>query len=516
MSKKFVQTPAVALYVGISAVSTTARLTPYPVDLDGVKLVIGDFGTIGYITIDPKISGYEEVCSFTGITDNGDNTATLTGLTRNLSSKSPYASGTGKIHGASAAVVFSDAAPFLGALAFKDNDETITGQWNFSQTPITPPAISDSSTTVKGVTKLSVAPAVAANPIAVGANDPKVPTADPTTLFAPLSSVLPSGFISPYAGRSAPTGWLLCDGTAVSRSTYAALLAIICPSQTATMTIASPAVVTAVVHGLVAGDKFHFTTTGGFPSGVSANTDYYVLSTSLTTDTFKFALSLGGAAVITTGSQSGTHTVYKSAFGKGDGSTTFNVPDLRSKAPIGLAATAPTMTLSFEPAAVSAGSDNVTIVDTVFPSQGQKVQLTSTGTLPAGLSLATDYWIARTSSTTIQFCSSQANANTDVPLTGAATPINITDQGTGIHTIVYTDRAHTVIGTVGGENTHGIAAGEHANHVHASINGGGAAAGGWNAAAASSALAAQTGLQGLDRQHNNMQPFAVVNYVIKT
>ncbi len=37
----------------------------------------------------------------------------------------------------------------------------------------------------------------------------------------------PTGTVAQYAGSSAPTGWLLCDGTAVSRATYAALFAII-------------------------------------------------------------------------------------------------------------------------------------------------------------------------------------------------------------------------------------------------------------------------------------------------
>jgi microcystin-dependent protein len=31
----------------------------------------------------------------------------------------------------------------------------------------------------------------------------------------------------PFAGSSAPSGWLLCDGSAVSRTTYAALFAVI-------------------------------------------------------------------------------------------------------------------------------------------------------------------------------------------------------------------------------------------------------------------------------------------------
>lgn len=39
--------------------------------------------------------------------------------------------------------------------------------------------------------------------------------------------VLPPGMIAPYAGAAAPTGWLLCDGSAVSRSTYAALFAVV-------------------------------------------------------------------------------------------------------------------------------------------------------------------------------------------------------------------------------------------------------------------------------------------------
>lgn len=37
----------------------------------------------------------------------------------------------------------------------------------------------------------------------------------------------PAGLIQAYGGSTAPTGWLLCDGSAVSRTTYADLFAII-------------------------------------------------------------------------------------------------------------------------------------------------------------------------------------------------------------------------------------------------------------------------------------------------
>ena len=39
--------------------------------------------------------------------------------------------------------------------------------------------------------------------------------------------IVPSGTVVPYGGTSAPGGWQLCDDTALSRSTYARLFAII-------------------------------------------------------------------------------------------------------------------------------------------------------------------------------------------------------------------------------------------------------------------------------------------------
>lgn len=40
-------------------------------------------------------------------------------------------------------------------------------------------------------------------------------------------SIFPPGIIWEYGGSSAPTGWLLCDGSAVSRTTYANLFAVV-------------------------------------------------------------------------------------------------------------------------------------------------------------------------------------------------------------------------------------------------------------------------------------------------
>jgi microcystin-dependent protein len=42
-----------------------------------------------------------------------------------------------------------------------------------------------------------------------------------------ITQLMPSGVILPYGGGTAPTGWLLCDGSAISRTTYANLFAAI-------------------------------------------------------------------------------------------------------------------------------------------------------------------------------------------------------------------------------------------------------------------------------------------------
>lgn len=59
---------------------------------------------------------------------------------------------------------------------------------------------------------------------------------------------------------------------------------------------------------------------------------------------------------------------------------------------------------------------------------GTRVRLTTTTTLPAGLALATDYYVIRVSDTTFKLATSYANAV-------AGTAINITDAGTGTHTV---------------------------------------------------------------------------------
>lgn len=48
-----------------------------------------------------------------------------------------------------------------------------------------------------------------------------------TAAFQPASSLVPAGSIMAFGALIAPAGWLICDGSAVSRTTYATLYSVI-------------------------------------------------------------------------------------------------------------------------------------------------------------------------------------------------------------------------------------------------------------------------------------------------
>ena len=75
---------------------------------------------------------------------------------------------------------------------------------------------------------------------------------------------------------------------------------------------------------------------------------------------------------------------------------------------------------------VDTGTDVIT-VGLDIPT-GTKVQVSTTDTLPTGLSASTDYFVIRASATTIQLATSLANAQ-------AGTNIDITGTGAGTHTL---------------------------------------------------------------------------------
>lgn len=78
------------------------------------------------------------------------------------------------------------------------------------------------------------------------------------------------------------------------------------PASTVTLSIASPCVVTWASNGLPNGTPVYFTTTGALPTGLAVGAEYYVVNRA--SGTFQVSDMPGGAPIVTTGSQSGTHT----------------------------------------------------------------------------------------------------------------------------------------------------------------------------------------------------------------
>lgn len=96
-------------------------------------------------------------------------------------------------------------------------------------------------------------------------------------------------------------------------------------------------------------------------------------------------------------------------------------------------------TFNFATTAVDTTGNTITLSGHKFAA-AQTVQFTTTGTLPAPLATGTDYYVAPTSvgASTIKVYSTWSAANNTV--TSTSTEIDLTDQGTGTHTIQgYTD-----------------------------------------------------------------------------
>ena len=107
--------------------------------IDGVTdLTMTDFGAIGFATIEPGNGTQEEQISFTGVTQNANGTATLTGV-KTVIFINPYTatSGLAKTHPGSATLIITNTAGFYDQFAAKSNDEIVTGYWE-GPDPLTP------------------------------------------------------------------------------------------------------------------------------------------------------------------------------------------------------------------------------------------------------------------------------------------------------------------------------------------------------------------------------------------
>lgn len=237
----------------------------------------------------------------------------------------------------------------------------------------------NASTTVTGLSRLSAAPVNAAIPIAVGTTDTRMNEGAGVTATQAQFIAATTGMISMYAAAAAPTGFLLCDGAAVSRTTFAALFAItsttygVGDSSTtfnvpdlrssfpvgrgqktktftfidANVTVATDVITVPTNQYLYSGQEVALTTSGVLPAGLSA-TNYFIIR--VTATTIKLATSRADAdddvAVnITAAAGGGTHTLTLTLTNRvlgtdgGEESHTLQTEELASHIHTGVAAT---------------------------------------------------------------------------------------------------------------------------------------------------------------------------------
>lgn len=148
------------LQSSISSTQNTVTLTSFKEPVSNIKYTMSYLNSsIEYATIDPQNNTSKEFISFTGITQNADNTATLTGVTRGLSFSYPYTASTTlqQAHSGQAILILSNPPQLTNQYANKANDESITGLWTFTQSPIgiNPGGQPNASETVLGVSQFA-------------------------------------------------------------------------------------------------------------------------------------------------------------------------------------------------------------------------------------------------------------------------------------------------------------------------------------------------------------------------
>jgi hypothetical protein len=174
--------------------------------------------------------------------------------------------------------------------------------------------------------------------------------------------------------------------------------------------ITSNTINTSTPHGFVVNDPLTFVNTGGsLPSGISANTVYYVISTNFTPNSYSISTTIGSQTPAAISGGSGTNTAITDYLSIYVGSGTSVIVNTISSASTPINTTT---------GVVTTPSAHELVV-------GDLITWTTSNTLPTGIAANTNYYVTTIgSSNTFQFSSSANGA-----------PIIPSDQGVGTQTI---------------------------------------------------------------------------------
>jgi len=195
-------------------------------------------------------------------------------------------------------------------------------------------AILDALLTLKGDIIAATAPGVPARlPVGVDGALLEADSVAAEGMAWKLPTTVPTGVCFPTVRTTAPTGFLLCDGSEANPTTFEDLFDEMLSNLanwglgTATGVFTADSgtdLLTLASHGFSLNDVVHLQNAGGaLPAGLFALTKYFVVTP--LTNTFAVALTPGGVPVDFTTNGTGTHSVH----------ATFVLPDLRGRNPLG-------------------------------------------------------------------------------------------------------------------------------------------------------------------------------------
>jgi microcystin-dependent protein len=239
-----------------------------------------------------------------------------------------------------------------------------------------------------------------------------------SALTAQVATNTPSGVVNIWAGATAPTGWLLCDGSSKVREDYASLFSAI-------------------------------------------------------------------------------GTTYGSA-----DSTHFNLPNLKGRVPVGLDSTQ----TEFDTLGETGGAKTVTLTSAQMPVHSHTPTLStdSAGTPTGTIAGVGNHDHAASSNAAGSHNHSFTDDGTGTQsvvtsVSGASYSVGIAanDQGTSQNTSTNGSHTHTINISVAGAHTHGLTMNQMSGHTHTVT------------------IADAGGTDGVTQAHNNLQPYIVMNYIIK-
>jgi hypothetical protein len=211
-----------------SSIADTTLVLSSMTTIDGVVITMSELGTLGCFTLEPGNGAQEEAGTFTGITQNANGTATLTGVKHQLF-ESPYTQTSGliKSHAGGTVLVLANTAGFYEQFLNMGIANTITGTQTFvspnyprmdsvAGAPVddvqlvTKKYVDDTVTfgapdagvATKGIVKLSSAALSSTNPVVLNSEEVSATSGVSKVVRANASGKISTGFVDQTADYS--------------------------------------------------------------------------------------------------------------------------------------------------------------------------------------------------------------------------------------------------------------------------------------------------------------------------